>query len=305
MLPAISISNFCSLDNQNTVSSRKRAHYSSKPEKELIEGTIHIGDATQDDPQSVGFIFEPDSVTAYFYSDGAAKKISGYRKFASSRLVRNTDLKKFHPSFALSFVTEWTLVPQSIFEEKDCESFLSFNTSFSNGRAQWERLIGLDAVLIYKKNEEADSILGNLFPGLRLKHGIGSLLEFCRQKQNKSSGTSCFLHASGSQYTLVIYQKTELIFANSFTASNAEDARYFVLFTLKVLAIKEDYTLNLLGEVIKNTSLIAALQKYIPTMLTTFAPNELLTPDVSKYLNANPEAGSEHWIGIYAELCAL
>ena len=265
----------------------------------MIEGLTYFGGHSNDDLKSIGLVFEPNFFTIYFYADLESHQIAGYRTFNSDENLAEIELNNLKANFALSFTSDWTLVPQNVFHEDDALKFLQFNTAAEHGKAEWERLIGFEAVLIYEPNIPVERKLETVFPGLELKHGIGSLLEFCRNRQQKSTGISSFLHQSEDRYSLVIFEGDQLLFTNTIHAQHDEDVRYFVLYSFKTLNLDPGHPVFLLGGAVKNEGLKKSLSIYLSKMETTIFINDEEIPGVKSEINAL------HWPGIFAKVCAL
>ncbi len=265
----------------------------------MIEGLTYFGGHSIDDLKSIGLVFEPNFFTIYFYADIESHQIVGYRKFNSGENLENIDLNDLKANFALSFTSYWTLVPQNVFHEEDALKFLQFNTPAGNNQVEWERLIGFEAVLIFEPNTEADRKLETVFPGLQLKHGIGSLLEFCRNRCQKSTQISSFLHQSEDKYSLVIFDGNQLIFTNTIQAQYDEDVRYFVLYSFKTLNLDPGHSVFLLGGAVNNESLKKNLSVYLSQLETGVVIHEEGIQGIKSELNA------AHWPGIFAKECAL
>lgn len=268
----------------------------------MIEGLNHFNSHSKADIQSIGLIFEPNFFTAYFYGDLEARIPLAYGTFDSTVPLQSGEIKALKPVFALSFIGDYTLVPQQVFNDDDAGKYLSFNTSAVASEAEWNRIIGLDSVLIYKRDERSETTVERIFPSLRVKHGMGALLEFCRQNQNENH--EVFFHQSGDVFDLVIFSKSNLLFANSIHASHPEDARYFLLYTLKTLGLKTDVKVNLLGASAKNEKVIDLLKPYLPKLISTFK-SSALSAKISITNLPDPRFAAAHWAGIYASVCAL
>ena len=267
-----------------------------------MEGLTFLHNNAKEDIESIGLVFEPNFFTGYFYADSQAKKLLAYKVFDSTVPLQSHEIKALRPLFAISFKGEYTLVPQAIFNETDAGKYLAFNTSADKLEAEWDRIIGLESVIIYQRDKESEKSIESVFPGLRLKHGVGALLEFCRQKENTEA--EAYLHQSGNSFDLAIFKKSKLIFANSIQAGHAEDVRYFLLFTLKTLELKPDIHVNLLGVAAKNQEVVELLKPYMPNIRQA-AIHGNRDHNIIKPAGVDPRFTSTNWAGIYASLCAL
>ena len=267
-----------------------------------MEGLTFLDNNTKADIESIGLVFEPNFFTGYFYADSQAKKLLAYKVFDSTVPLQSYEIKALRPLFALSFKGDYTLVPQAIFNEADAGKYLAFNTSADEQEAEWDRIIGLESAIIYQRDKESENSIESVFPGLRLKHGVGAFLEFCRHKENLQP--EAFLHQSGNSFDLAIFHKSKLLFANTIQAGHSEDVRYFVLYTLKTLELKPETPINLLGAAAKNDEVIELLKPYMPNIRQAAIQDN---PDrnIVKPAGIDPRFTSTNWAGIYASLCAL
>lgn len=267
-----------------------------------MEGLTFLHNNAKEDIESIGLVFEPNFFTGYFYADSQAKKLLAYKVFDSTVPLQSYAIKALRPLFALSFKGDYTLIPQVIFNEADAGKYLNFNTSAEVQEAEWDRIIGLESVIIYQRDKESEKSIESVFPGLRLKHGVGTFLEFCRQKENLEA--EAYLHQSGNSFDLAIFHKSKLVFANTIQAGHSEDVRYFLLYTLKTLKLEPEISLNMLGAAANNDEVITLLKPYLPN-IQQGAIQSSFDQNITKPTSVDPRFTSTNWAGIYASLCAL
>jgi|SRR5690554_5279652 len=267
-----------------------------------MEGLTFLHNNAKEDIESIGLVFEPNFFTGYFYADSHAKKLMAYKVFDSTVPLLSHEIKALRPLFAITFKGDYTLVPLAVFNESEAGKYLAFNTSADEHEAEWDRIIGLETVIIYQRDKKSEKSIESVFPGLRLKHGVGSFLEFCRQQEN--SEAEAFLHQSGNSFDLAIFHKSKLIFANSIHSDHPEDVRYFILYTLKTLDLKPETPLNMLGGASKNDKVIALLKPYMPNIKQVSIHNNS-EHNILKPAGVDPRFTSTNWAGIYASQCAL
>jgi len=268
----------------------------------ILDGLSYFGSHSKEDIQSVGLVFEPNFFTAYFYADNEAKEMVALQEFDSTVPLLSHEIKSLKPLFALSFIGDFTIMPQQVFSEAEAGKYLAFNTSAGIDEAEWERVIGLEAVLVYKRDDRSERAVDTVFPGLKLKHGLGALLEFCRQ--NLTGENQIFLNQSGEIFQLVIFNQNGLVLANSITAGHAEDVRFYLLYSLKQLNMEGDPEITLLGSAAKNEPVISVLKPYFTSL--SERKNKLKIVDRLAFPEiSNPRLTAINWPGIYASLCAL
>ncbi len=258
----------------------------------------YFGDGSINDIKSIGLVFGPNFFTAYFYSDYDGNMPMAYVRSENEKEIDFPSLANFTPIYAVSFGPEWTLMPQSIFEEKDANTILNFNTKPGKEKAKWNRIIGLDAVICSEPDEISAEKIEHIFPGLELRHGVGALLEYCRK--TVKGGQHVFLHESNGRFTLIIFDGNKLLFANSFDGKFDEDVRYFVLYSMKQLKIDPTVPFSFLGDAAENQSIREMVSPYL---------HQIVVPDLASndinILQLSEVQTSAHWIGLNAALCAL
>lgn len=261
-----------------------------------MNGLTFFGDGDINDIRSVGLVFGPNFFIAYFYSDYDGQKPLAYKRGNLDETEEFSSLANYNPIFAHTFNTDWTLMPQAVFEEKDAKTILKFNTSADGAEAKWNRIIGLDAVICSEPDKTVTDRVNEIFPGLDLRHGVGALLEYCR-KVNKSN-EHVFLHEAEGRFTLVVFDGDKLLLANSFDGKFDEDVRYFVLYSLKQLKIETTAAFTFLGDVVANKSVLDMLGPYLHNI-----QSPLLSDSPAQEIAQSEN--DQHWIGLNAVLCAL
>lgn len=260
----------------------------------------YIGNGRIENIQSVGLVFGPNFFTAYFYSDNEAIELMAHATVTDGKKAALEAIRKknYSPLFAFSFSKEWTLMPYEVFEENDGLAILNFNTKSDKEEAIVNRLFGLEAVLISEPDSKSNKLVEQFFPGLELKHGVGALLDYCRKDVGTDS--QMYLHQASNRYTLVVFKNKELILANSFDGKYDEDVRYFVLFAMKQLDIKNTAKCTLLGDAAMNDKIRTLLSAYLTNVGT---PQNTMTEQKSVSLNS--QQMGQQWLGLNASVCAL
>lgn len=254
-----------------------------------------FSDSDKVDIKSVGLVFEPNFFTVYYYSDIDAESAVGYDRKERSETKDLSALKAYAPLFAITFKPEWTLIPKSLFSENDAAALLSFNTSFEGDKAEWDEILGIEAVQIFGRDELAEKLIEPVFPGLRVTHGARSLIELHRKTPDLKSKTLVFQAENAWYFT--IFKNGKLLFANAISADYPEDVRYFLFYTFKQLNLDTNQTVVLLGEAVMNLGLKNLLEKYLST--------EFISENKLQLNSLPPETLAQHWAGIYASICAL
>lgn len=263
-----------------------------------MKGLTFFGDGVVEDIKSIGLVFGPNFFTSYFYADYNGEQPIAFKRSTSAERDQLGEMAVHTPIFAISFCSEWTLMPQTIFEEKDADTILNFNTKKGKTKSKWNRIIGLDAVIISEPDQVSAKAIEHVFPGLELRHGVGALLEYCRKAT--TNGIHVYLHEADGRFTLVIFDGKDLKFANSFDGKFDEDVRYFVLYSMKQLKIDPSTPFSFLGGAAVNTSVVDLLSPYLhQIVIPALDSSPMEYPKISKKLQ------SQYWVGLNAAKCAL
>lgn len=187
---------------------------------------------------SIGLFFEPDFFRIHCYSDVDGKQ---YTKTASYNRLGNYDFSSVQskiPLFAVSSHAYWTLIPTSIFREEDAKRYLELNTGF-NGQDSfgYSTLHGLEAVLIYQRDKEAEKLVSKIQVALETKHVAGILLEHGRRKAKMTGKDLLCVQVLDQSAVVILFNRGSLLLANSVEVTKSDDLIYYLFYTLKKLDI--------------------------------------------------------------------
>ncbi|HKL39098.1 MAG TPA: DUF3822 family protein [Cryomorphaceae bacterium] len=188
--------------------------------------------------ESIGLVLEPNFFSIHCYSDLEG---ANFVKTISCRRDRHHDFSELQSKnhlFALHSHPHWTIVPAAIFREEDMVRYLELNTGFiGGGSPTYSSLDGLESVLIYASDEEAEKLVSQIQPALEIKHLESTLLEYGRRKVSEKKEDLLLIQVFDDLAMVNIFKEGSLLLANSIEVAKAEDLIYYVFYTLKKLKL--------------------------------------------------------------------
>ena len=162
-----------------------------------------------------------------------------------------------------------TLVPAELFDPSEMKTYLSPTVDLTeNDRYLNDRLLQPEIVTVYAIAESVAAELDALFPGRRTCHLSTVLMDtiwMCYK--NQLHGTRMFIHIGEEDFSLLIFDKKNLVYNNSFHYQTPEDLVYYVIFVMEQLELNpEEIPLTLLGKIDRETPLFELLFRYIRTI---------------------------------------
>ena len=159
----------------------------------------------------------------------------------------------------------YTLVPETLFEEKLKDTYLNFNHMNKNDcPSSVNNILNCETRLIYENSRE-QSLPAGIPAGFRDLHPVTvfltNIMSFSLQQH---SGTSVFLYLHPGCFDMAVTDYRRLLFCNRFTFGTAEDFIYFVLFAMQQLNLDaEKVPVLIAGHILKNSQIWDILYKYV------------------------------------------
>jgi hypothetical protein len=198
--------------------------------------------------ETIGLLFEPNFFHIYCYSDleGAdfVKSISCQR----GSHYDFSELKSKNHLFALSSQPHWTIVPTAVFREEDAKSYLELTTGFeANSPISFSSLEGLESVLIFERDAEAEKLISQIQPAIETKHLAGTLLEHGRRQVSETKSDLLQIQVLDKLAVVNIFKQGSLLLANCVEVNKSEDLIYYIFYTLKKLDISTEILTEMNG----------------------------------------------------------
>ena len=161
--------------------------------------------------------------------------------------------------------TLYTLVPKVLFDEKELESYLSFNHPLEDQSQlifHYTPLESFDAVVVFAIPRGLEFLLKAKLPPYQLLHFSSPILEAVGL--NKMKENELLINIQQEQFDIIYAPNGKLYFFNSFQYQSKEDFIYFLLYVMEQLKLeRETSKLILVGEVEKESPLYKLLYTYI------------------------------------------
>jgi hypothetical protein len=151
---------------------------------------------------------------------------------------------KYHSIHILYSTNLFTLVPNSFFQEKDSEKFLSFNHALENGFSIKNTLLSrAEARCIYAIPENLDVYLQEIFPNSTLRHNLFPLLEkSLKDNLHEPKRRQIHLNFFRDFFEMVSIDGSKLLNCNCYSYKNERDILYYVLYVFDQLKLSPEET---------------------------------------------------------------
>ncbi|MCL5128061.1 MULTISPECIES: DUF3822 family protein [unclassified Algibacter] len=158
-----------------------------------------------------------------------------------------------------------TLVPKSIFNEGAIADYLKFNSKIlKSDFITFDTIDSNQSVNVYIPYVNVNNYIYDLFGDFTYKHASTVLIETILESEKESGNSQFYAHINHNRFEIVITNKGELQFYNSFEYTTKEDFIYYILFTAEQLKLDpETLNLILIGDINKDDALYNIAYKYI------------------------------------------
>ena len=216
-----------------------------------------------------------DTEIVAFAINSNSQQIEAFDKVES---IENIGFKQFTFSDVQVIIIDkqFTLVPESIFNEENAASYLNFSTETIEDCSiiiSKNKQFSLNTIW-YLKNALKNNII-QYWPGSTFTHLIACKLE--NISENHENHT-LFVDALKGSLSILLFTNQELQIANQFDTNGDEDALYYILLTLEQLNLKED-----------NLQVILSGTASFKTKMDKYFSNIILSPSYKCDLNTTEE----------------
>ena len=219
------------------------------------------------------------NTTAFTYDYTKIHTLSSVENTAAeiTEIINNDAIIKAEfSSQSVAFVNfPSTLMPSSLYKQKEAETILAFNTGVKE-KVLTDTILSQKAHLIYSVPENILTILSNFFPNAKQKAQESILIQQYSQFNNTEKA---YLYFNQKKVTITVFTKNKLVFNNSFDYLTKEDLLYFVLFSFKQLKLStEIIEVTLFGSIEKNDEYFNLLYEYIRNIKLGRRPHQFTFP---------------------------
>ncbi len=174
--------------------------------------------------------------------------------------------KPFKSVHIIFFNNKSTLVPASFFSVNYIEDYLKFNNFVDDYEViTFDKLKQTDAYNVYALPENIKKVFFKHFPHCRIFHFSSTLIEgLLIRHKDQSVKNKVFLNVHLSNFVIIVLEKKQLRYYNSFNYSSTDDFIYYLLFVLEQLNLLSTVIeLTVSGKIDKKSALYLLLNQYI------------------------------------------
>lgn len=160
----------------------------------------------------------------------------------------------------------YTLLPQAMVKEGNNAEYLQFTSTMHAGdKVLSDHITSLDARNIYSIPSILHAGMEQLWPGHHLQHSMSCLVShLLKNEQDKNNSTKAYIQISTQSFDLIIINKGELQYCNTYEHRTSEDLIYYIMFTFEQLKIEIDQcSVAILGELSSDDIIFQYMEKYI------------------------------------------
>lgn len=158
-----------------------------------------------------------------------------------------------------------TLVPDALFDAAKKEQLFTFNhTKESSDVVFFDSVNNIESKNIYSIPAEIERFFIATYANLQLKHAASAMIQHAIIANKNSTDAKAIVNVRINAFDLIVVKEGKLLFFNSFDYQEPEDFIYFLIFAFEQIKLNTDkMTLELMGEIEKDTPLYAVIYKYI------------------------------------------
>ena len=176
-------------------------------------------------------------------------------------------LRDQKPEVIILFSNElYSLVPQKFFEEENASEYLKYNTKIlETDYVAHDEIPSSEMVNVYIPYTNINNFFFEKYGEFEYMHCVSVLArEFQIQNRFQTEGTRVYLNSFPGGYDLLVYQKGQLLLANTFKCSTREDFIYYLLFCAEQLDLDpSSFELILLGRITENSDYYDIAYTYV------------------------------------------
>jgi len=221
--------------------------------------TIRIGRGTMSMLMQVDgsdeIVYEP-----YVVKSGVSMAANLREAFKSSDLLLQAP-----PRVRVSLDSDVLMVPVELFEESTMEQM--HNHAFPRNEQEaifYNVLPDLNAVAVFSMNKDLKLVLDDHFKDVRLVSAIQPVWRHLHQRSFTGIRPKLYAYYHEKRMELFSFQQNRFKFCNSFDASRAKDALFFIFYVWKQLQLNPEFDeLHLVGDIPDEEHVLEKLRKFL------------------------------------------
>ncbi len=161
----------------------------------------------------------------------------------------------FHPNV--------TLVPRRLFQHGDLSGYFNLLLAPGDYVYAYEELPAFDAYLVLATEKAQANLYADIFPQTRPRHIVVPLLRYVREMAGTDEHT-VFLNLRYQTAQIIVLERQNLLFYNTFSFATASDLLYFVLLAYDQFRIlPTDLPLTVAGNILQDSELYRTLFRFV------------------------------------------
>lgn len=180
--------------------------------------------------------------------------------------------------YVISVSREYTLVPDSVFIEKNKDLLFSFCfQTDGSSRVLFQPLRQFGSFLLYSMDNEIYEFMIRSLVNPQFIHFLSPMLSVWRKHSVACYPKRMYVVIHDAMLDIVCFEQGEMIFVNSFSYENESDIVYFIMYVCKQLSLNqlEDYV-SFCGDKMMCRKIISVVKNYV-------AHVEIVSPDIKQY----------------------
>ena len=162
--------------------------------------------------------------------------------------------------------TPQMLVPIEQFEEEEVKAL--FDHAFPGGQEQrivrYNVLPDLKAVCLFAINKDLNNVINDQYDHVQYIQAMTPVWHHLHQRSFTGHRNKLYGYFHGRHLDLFSFQQNRFKFCNSFEASHAYDALYFLLYVWKQLHLETEHDeLHIVGDIPEEAWLVQELKRYL------------------------------------------
>lgn len=172
--------------------------------------------------------------------------------------------KKFRKVNIITPAQRSTLVPTPLYDPAMKEEYFRFNYAAAEGNIiLTNELREQNAYLVFEIPGDLNDIIMKYFPVIQPCHQLKPLLNYMTGSRRSTGGCSVNIHLEKDFLNIAVLDQNSLKFCNTFLYKTGSDIKYYVLYVLKRLGIRQDEPVSFSGKLRKNDGFISSLSDYL------------------------------------------
>jgi len=196
------------------------------------------------------------------------------------RILRDADLwgLPYGQVHGFLFHPKATLIPRRLFQHGELSGYFNLLLEPGDYVYAYEELPEFDAYLVQATEKAHASLYADIFPQTRARHLAVPLLRYVRDIAGAEEHT-IFLNLRHQTAQIIVLERQNLLFYNTFPFASASDLLYFVLLAYDQFRIRpSDLPLSVAGNILQDSELYRTLYRFVQELRFAAPPDHFKLP---------------------------